>query len=74
MNVLIGPDQRPLLCDFGMAVMSSIGEDCGTASIETNNAWLVYEFFDEDQEGEKKKIALTIKTDVYAFGCVYYEV
>lgn len=74
MNVLIGPDQRPLLCDFGMAVMSSIGKDCGTASIETNNAWLAYEFFDEDQEGEKKKIALTIKTDVYAFGCVYYEV
>ncbi|KLO08636.1 kinase-like protein [Schizopora paradoxa] len=73
-NILIGPDKRAILCDFGMAVKSSIDERWKTESNRTNDAWLAYEFFDMGKDSRKARIPLTVKTDVYAFGCVSFEV
>lgn len=44
-------------------------------TFQTNPAWLAYEFFELTLPSEKKKQQkLTVKTDIYAFGCVCYEV
>ncbi|KLO08633.1 kinase-like protein [Schizopora paradoxa] len=71
MNVLIGPNQKALLCDFGLATRTDLDPKWHTKTNETNDAYLAYEFFDLNKT---KPIALSIKTDTYAFGCICYEV
>lgn len=56
-----------------MATRSDLDKKWQTASNRTHDAWLAYEFFDVDRKG-KKAVSLTVKTDIYAFGCVCYEV
>lgn len=72
-NVLVGLDHKALLCDFGLAVSLDIDEDFQTNSNKTNHPWLAYEFY-QDNQTEQKIVPLTVKTDVYAFGCICYEV
>lgn len=74
-NVLTGPSGEALLCEFGLSTHENIDEKWQTSSRETHAAWMPYEFFKlvpPDQDVERPK--LTVKTDVFAFGCICYEV
>ncbi|KLO08627.1 kinase-like protein [Schizopora paradoxa] len=74
-NVLVSPSGDALLCDFGLSTYENLDEKWRTISTETNQAWLPYEFFTFtplNRAVERKK--LTVKTDIFAFGCVCYEV
>ncbi len=71
-NVLITPTGRALLCDFGLSTHSNLDERWKTLSRETHStAWAAYEFYDVKPPGEVQE--LTVKTDIFAFGCICYE-
>ncbi len=71
--MLFNPTGQALLCDFGLSTHSNIDRMWQTSSKETHVSWLAYEFFDVENPGRKLQ-KLTVKTDVFAFGCVCYEV
>jgi len=71
-NILITPTGRALLCDFGLSTHSNIDQKWRTLSRKTHSAWLAYEFYDVKPPGEVQE--LTVKTDIFAFGCICYEV
>jgi len=71
-NVLVDMDERALLCDFGMFNVSDVYGFDNEAALGRNTRWLAYELFKKD-EG-KADPTTTPATDVYAFGCICYEV
>ncbi len=71
--MLVSPTGQAFLCDFGLATHSNIDQRWQTLTKKTHPSWLAYEFFEVELEGRKPQ-KLTVKTDVFAFGCICYEV
>lgn len=69
-NILINPDGEAIICDFGLSTNSNVPDNVKTVTNRTNDAWLAYEFF----RLGVLDTPLTIKTDIFAYGCVCYEV
>jgi serine/threonine protein kinase len=71
-NILITPSFRASLADFGLATVKDSKAIPLTATSSIREAgtlrWQAPELFSEDQS------VTTTRTDVYAFGCVCYEV
>ncbi|KAF7347172.1 Kinase-like protein [Mycena venus] len=69
-NILIKDDWCACLADFGLSIFSD-----ATASMSTNRGgspyWMAPELLNPDQFG--LKFARTCASDVYAFGCVCFE-
>ncbi|KAJ7776684.1 kinase-like domain-containing protein [Mycena olivaceomarginata] len=69
-NILINEGWSACLADFGLSIFSG-----ATASMSTNRGgslyWMAPELLDPDQFG--LKFARTPASDVYAFGCVCFE-
>ncbi|KAF8183900.1 kinase-like domain-containing protein, partial [Mycena galopus ATCC 62051] len=69
-NILIKQDWSACLADFGLSIFSD-----ATSSTTTNRGgslyWMAPELLDPDSSGDK--ITRTPASDVYAFGCVCFE-
>ncbi|KAF8172841.1 kinase-like domain-containing protein [Mycena galopus ATCC 62051] len=69
-NILIKQDWSACLADFGLSIFSD-----ATSSMTTNRGgslyWMAPELLDPDSSGDK--ITRTPASDVYAFGCVCFE-
>jgi len=82
-NALVSSDERALLADFGIAHILGSIDDVHTSSMNTNIRWqacelvmaTVYNDVSDGNATVQTAVPLTTtESDVYAFGCVCYEV
>jgi len=71
-NVLVTPDDRAVLTDFGASRMDSLSSGYSTSGCRVVGSmqWLAVEFFPLD---DSPPPAHTMETDVWAFGMTVYE-
>ncbi len=69
-NVLVSDKGRALLHDFGLSTIAT--DDVKIDDKVTNHRWLAPELKNFDQSKGSRK--LTESSDMYAFGCLLFEV
>ena len=70
-NVLLSPDGRALLTDFGVSRMDTLSAGYTTDSTRGSTRWQAYELFDIGEDGTKSP-QHTVMTDIWAFGMTVY--
>ncbi|KAK7438607.1 hypothetical protein VKT23_017941 [Stygiomarasmius scandens] len=71
-NILINDNWQACLTDFGLTVFDDITPVSFTSRREGSARWMAPELFVPESFG-LDRFRLTTKTDVYAFGCVCFE-
>ena len=71
-NVLVSPDGKPMLSDFGVSrlIVESVTV-AGTTSLKGNTRWMAVELIDTRDPLQNHQFH-TKETDVWAFGMVVY--
>ncbi|KAF7319101.1 Kinase-like protein [Mycena chlorophos] len=72
-NILIGPDHGARLADFGLSVFTNVSSSMRTSNRGGCVYWMAPELIDPDRFGLSGKFVRTTASDVYAFGCVCFE-
>ncbi len=72
-NVLVSPEKRALLTDFGVSRMETLstGRTNRNGNVGGTIRWQAVEFFKIIDEGDSSQ-EYTLETDVWAFGMTVY--
>ncbi|KAF7373176.1 Kinase-like protein [Mycena sanguinolenta] len=70
-NILVKENGSACLADFGLSIYSDASAKTSSTSRGGSPYWMAPELLDPDQFG--LKFARTVATDVYAYGCVCFE-